>query len=158
MIFWSAAALWVVAIVAGDAGQAVRQPAGAQQPGQYTRIVRERIVVRVPARTEGMTPLPTPMVWREGRGPRCVKASAIAAAKIRGRNNVDLILKNNRRFRARLANSCPALDYYFGFYIVPNPDGLVCVDRDVIRSRVGGECGIEAFRSLRPVQRVAERQ
>ena len=51
--------------------------------------------------------------------------------------------------RARLASSCPALDYYYGFYITPNADGQVCADRDVIRSRMGGACQIDKFRLLK---------
>jgi hypothetical protein len=158
LIFWSAAALLLVTMSgAGDSAPKSPQDTATQAP-QYRRVVRERIVVRVPAPDGQVTRAPVPLVWQEGRGPRCIRAKAIAGARIRGRSSVDVILKNQRRFRARLAYSCPALDYYFGFYIVPNPDGLVCVDRDVIRSRVGGQCGIEAFRSLRPVQRVAQRQ
>jgi hypothetical protein len=51
--------------------------------------------------------------------------------------------------RAKLERSCPALDYYFGFYIMPAADGQICADRDSIRSRVGGECGIDRFRTLK---------
>ena len=47
-----------------------------------------------------------------------------------GRDSVDLILRNRQRVRAKLESSCPALDYYYGFYITPNPDGMVCEDRD----------------------------
>ncbi|MDT9600810.1 hypothetical protein [Sphingosinicella rhizophila] len=151
-MIWSAAAMLLVTM--GVGAEPAPEPA---QPTRYTRIVRERIVVRVPARA-ARTSLQTSLItWREGRGPKCIRAQNIAGARIRGRSSVDLILKNNRRFRARLANSCPALDYYYGFYIDPNPDGLVCADRDLIRSRMGGQCGIEAFRSLQPVRRLPAR-
>lgn len=135
------------------------------ESNQYTRVVRERIIIRVPARAgqaaSGNAPVPaaTPVTrWREGRGPRCLRARAIAGARVRGRNSVDLILKNERRFRAKLADNCPALDYYYGFYINPNPDGMVCADRDIIRSRMGGQCAIHAFRSLQAVRQVVQRR
>ena len=76
-----------------------------------------------------------------------------AVALLLGQSSVDLLLRDNSRVRAKLENACPALDYYYGFYISPNPDGQICADRDVIRSRMGGQCEIEAFRRLRPAPR-----
>lgn len=84
---------------------------------------------------------------------KCVSARSVAGATLLGRDSVDLILRDNSRVRAELQNSCPALDYYNGFYISPNSDGMICADRDVIRSRVGGACEIDAFRSLTPKRR-----
>ena len=71
----------------------------------------------------------------------------------RSQNSVDLILRNRQRVRAKLESSCPALDYYYGFYITPNPDGLVCEDRDIIRSRMGGACEIDRSGASKPVVR-----
>jgi hypothetical protein len=42
------------------------------------------------------------------------------------------------------------MDYYFGVYVRPNADGMICADRDAFRARSGGSCGIERFRLLRP--------
>lgn len=111
-------------------------------------IVRERVVIRVPLR-------PAPSLrrltdWKEGRGPRCIDRMRIAGAALSGPRSIDLILRNRTRVRAVLENSCPALDYYFSFFIAPTSDGRICADRDSIRSRVGGECGIDRFRSLTP--------
>ncbi|HEY0413871.1 MAG TPA: hypothetical protein VGD66_12100 [Allosphingosinicella sp.] len=130
--------------------------AGASAPSagvaqtQYGQIVlHERIIVQVPARLRdaGQSPR-TRVKWKEKKGPKCVPARAIAAAALVGERSVDLILRDSRRIRAKLESSCPALDYYFGFYITPNADGQVCADRDMIRSRMGGECGIDKFRTL----------
>ncbi|HMJ93808.1 MAG TPA: hypothetical protein VK472_06890, partial [Allosphingosinicella sp.] len=85
------------------------------------------------------------------KGPECIPARAIMGAALLSENSVDLILRDRRRFRAKLDNNCPELDYYFGFYINPTIDGLVCADRDIIRSRVGGQCGIERFRALQAI-------
>jgi hypothetical protein len=86
--------------------------------------------------------------WKESRGPKCLPMQSIAGATLIGQNSVDLVLKDRSRVRARLEKSCPALDYYYGFYIRPNADGQICADRDIIRSRVGGQCEIEKFRAL----------
>lgn len=127
-------------------------PPQDEQPLEYAQlIVREQIVVR----TRRIVPQvsATPVEWKEGKGLKCVPARAIAGAALLGQNSVDLILHDNRRVRARLASSCPALDYYYGFYIRPNADGMICADRDAIRSRVGGECEIDRFRTLEPKRR-----
>ena len=68
-----------------------------------------------------------------------------------GQSSVDLMMRNGNRIRARLGSSCPALDYYSGFYITPGEDGFVCAGRETIRSRAGGQCEIDMFRLLRPV-------
>ena len=88
--------------------------------------------------------------WRESRGPNCVAASRLIGATFLRQNSVDLILRDNSRIRARLQRSCPALDYYRGFYINATADGRICADRDSIRSRAGGECQIDQFQSLSP--------
>lgn len=115
-------------------------------------IVREQIMVRVPVRARRMISTPGPRIaWKEGKGPKCVAAGTIVGASLLGQDSVDLLLRDQTRVRAKLENSCPALDYYLGFYIRPNPDGMICADRDMLRSRMGGQCEIDKFRKLRPV-------
>jgi hypothetical protein len=142
-----AAALMLAAILGAPEGDA------APEPVQYAQVtVRQQIIIRVPARPlRGKATPGKPIEWEEKKGPKCVPARAIAGATLLGRNSVDLILRDNSRVRAKLQDSCPALDYYHGFYMAPTEDGMICADRDVIRSRMGGQCEIERFRSLRPV-------
>jgi hypothetical protein len=141
----AAAALLLLAV-----GASVPSVGSAQtQYGQI--VVHERIIVQVPARLREPANASRPQArWKEKKGPKCVPTRAIAAAALIGERSVDLILRDRSRVRAKLESSCPALDYYYGFYITPNADGQVCADRDVIRSRMGGECGIDKFRSLEP--------
>jgi hypothetical protein len=125
-------------------GAAPAPPPPALAPRYSQVMVREQLIVRM---GNGM---PVPIRWKEGKGPKCVPWKMIAGAAVMAPASVDFMLRDNRRVRARLDSSCPALDYYRGFYIAPNPDGRICADRDVIRSRMGGECGIAKFRSLKP--------
>ena len=126
-------------------------PAAPDQPEQFAQlVVREQIMVRVQQRP---APPVAPVQYKEGKGPKCVPARAILGASLQGPDKVDLVLRDRSRVRAKLDSSCPALDYYYGFYIRPNADGMICADRDSIRSRVGGQCGIERFRSLQAVAR-----
>jgi hypothetical protein len=129
----------------GAAAPAAAPPARPVQYGQT--VVREQVIIRF------RQSAPTRVEWKEGKGPKCISARGILAATLVGKNSVDLILRSRQRVRAKLESSCPALDYYYGFYIRPNPDGMVCEDRDNIRSRMGGACEIERFRSLEPVAR-----
>ncbi|MFL6843955.1 MAG: hypothetical protein ACJ8ER_03640 [Allosphingosinicella sp.] len=141
MIRSAAAAL--LALAAG-APQAAPPP----RPVQYGQTeVREQVIIRFRQST------PTRIEWKEGKGPKCVPAQAIIAASLVGNNSLDLILRNRQRVRAKLESRCPALDYYYGFYLTRNPDGMVCQDRDIVRSRMGGACGIDKFRSLEPIVR-----
>ena len=142
MIEWSAA--WLLLSAVGSS------PASAVAPLQLAQVVvREQIIVRVPARRRvPRAPAESSVDWKTSKGPRCVAAKSIVGATLRSSNSVDLILRNGSRIRAELENSCPALDYYYGFYMSPNPDGEICADRDAIRSRMGGQCQIERFRAL----------
>ena len=56
-------------------------------------------------------------------------------------------MADRSRVRAKIDDDCPAIDFYGGFYLQPEDD-RVCAKRDEIRSRMGGSCRIERFRSL----------
>ncbi len=127
----------------------------ADEGERYAQLtVRQRLIVRVPPdapRVSSSSPLFTR--WREGSGPRCIPMRSVAGATLLGENSVDLILRDHSRVRAHLERGCVALDFYRGFYVDGTPDGMICADRDSIRSRMGGQCEIERFRSLRAVSR-----
>lgn len=144
MIVWGAALLLL----------SLGAPQGdVQKPVQYAQLtIRQQIIIRVPSRSHATASMASPIEWKEGKGRKCVPARSVAGATLLGRNSVDFVLRDHGRVRAKLEKSCPALDYYNGFYISPNADGMICADRDVIRSRVGGECEIDRFRVLKPVK------
>lgn len=119
-------------------------------PGYGRVIIREQIVVRITRGPASAAVAGAAADWKERKGPKCVPARALVGAALSSSNSVDFLLRDGARVRARLQSKCPALDYYHGFYISPNADGMVCADRDAIRSRVGGQCGIDKFRALEP--------
>ncbi|MGD5652421.1 hypothetical protein QUT03_22665, partial [Xanthomonas citri pv. citri] len=115
--------------------------------------IRERVIIRVQTLAPRLAPAPRkikPIKWKERKAKRCVAVSTLATASVNDRNSVDLVLRSGDRLRAKLESDCPALDFYSGFYLKPNPDGKICADRDMIFSRSGGQCEITAFRSLVP--------
>lgn len=112
---------------------------------QYAQItIQQTLIVKVPKRTAA----PKPIKWKEKRGPKCVQMAAIAGAAVVADDAIDLVLRGGQRYRAEFSSRCPALDYYSGFYILPTEDGRICADRDIIRTRAGGQCEIERFRKL----------
>ena len=107
--------------------------------------IEQSLIVRVPRRT----PI-KPLKWKSKKGPKCVPMAAIAGAAVVAEDAIDLVLRGGQRLRAHFSSNCPALDYYSGFYILPTEDGNICADRDVIRTRSGGQCEITKFRRLIP--------
>jgi hypothetical protein len=87
--------------------------------------------------------------WHEKKGPKCLPTAMIRRALLSGSEDVDFVLADRARVRAKLDEDCPALDFYAGFYLQPQDDQL-CAGRDAIHSRMGGSCTIEHFKLLVP--------
>ena len=133
------------ALLLAAAGTSVPSPAPPPVIRYSQLTIQERVIIRVPAR-----PVPPQTRWKEKKGPPCVPIAGLAGAAFIEEGSIDLILRGGQRLRAEFASSCPALDYYSGFYMRPTEDGQICANRDVIRTRSGGECEIKRFRKLVP--------
>jgi hypothetical protein len=150
LIDWSPAAFLLMTLA-----PAAGEPSPAD-PMQFAQVmIREQILIRVPARVRNMVspPPPAPIEWKEGRGVKCVGMGDIVGGALVSQDSFDLLLRDRTRVRAKLDKSCPALDYYYGFYIRQTADGKICADRDSIRSRMGGQCEIDRFRTLKAAKR-----
>ena len=90
--------------------------AGVQSDEVRTLVVQEEVIMRVPVR-----PMPHRFDWEERKGPKCISARSIRGAMVSGREHVDFLLFDRTRLRARLSDDCPALDFYSGFYLTPEP-------------------------------------
>jgi hypothetical protein len=146
MIFAGTAA-WLMLVFGGAADAA---PEAGTRYAQVT--VRQQIIIRVP-RTVRAAPMSAATQWRESRGPRCIAARSVAGATLLGQNSVDLLLQDRSRVRVRLDNGCGGLDFYQGFYVNGTADGMICAGRDAVRSRMGGQCGIDQIRLLTAVRK-----
>lgn len=117
-------------------------------------IIREHIIVRVPRMAEpppfaGELAMAAPPVrWKEKKGPKCIAAANMAGAMVTTVRQVDLVLRGGKRVRARLGGACKPLDFYSGFYLRPAGDGMICADRDAIRTQSGTSCPIDRFNTL----------
>jgi hypothetical protein len=124
----------------------------AAQPGaveqSVTRIiVQDEIILRIPVQPH---PVMRQIEWVERKGPKCIPVAAIRRALLSGSEEVDFVLANRARIRARFDEGCPALDFYGGFYLQPQDDQQLCARRDAIHSRMGGSCTIDRFKFLQP--------
>jgi len=108
-------------------------------------IVQDEVIFRVPIRPR----VSPPIEWIEKKGPKCIPANMVAGAILSGPSSIDFVLRNRARVRALMDTDCPALDFYRNFYLQPDDD-YICAKRETIRSRVGGSCRIEKFKSLVP--------
>jgi len=107
-------------------------------------------IVRVPAERAAVPPPPVrPPPPREGRK-RCINVDHVAGAVVFGDQAVELTLSSGKRWRMVLAQGCPTLSFYQGFYYRRAQAGRLCAGRDVVIARSGGECAIV---SIVPVQR-----
>lgn len=95
---------------------------------------------------------PPPPAYVERKTKDCVEMKSIAGFGITQPDSIDLVLRDGSRLRARLAKSCPSLGFYPGFYVKPQPDGKMCAGRDPIRTRSGGSCSIQTFKTLVPAK------
>lgn len=129
------------------AATSIAPDADATEFAQLT--IQQRVIIRVPARPPGPPP-GRPIRWREKHGPRCLPLDGLAGAAITGPQQIDLFMRGGARMRAEVDDDCTAVDFYQGFYLNPTRDGLICADRDVIRTRIGGQCAIERFKKLVP--------
>ena len=110
---------------------------------------QQRIIIRIPRMPDPPPPpADAPVEWREKSAPKCMTLDHVRGATIGDQDTIDLMLDNGDRIRAVLADDCPALGFYSGFYLQQSSDGKVCAERDVIRSRSGAACPIAAFRRL----------
>lgn len=116
------------------------------------QIVERRIIIRIPMRRSLRRPRGSaePAVqWSESEASDCQPARQIARARFTRPGVVDFLMRDRRVIRARLDSDCVNLGYYSAFYLVPGEDGRICVERDLVQSRAGGQCAISNFHTLR---------
>jgi hypothetical protein len=83
---------------------------------------------------------------------QCIDVSRIAGAIVVDQRTVDVVMRGGRRWRLGLAQQCPQLSYYGGFYYQPRVAGKFCAGEDRIISRAGGSCRVSLISELRQVR------
>lgn len=95
-------------------------------------------------------PQPLPERLRVTRVLPCLPVAAIAGVRPLANNRLLLFMRDHRLVGADLSRNCTARDFYLGFYVTPNSDGLLCAGRDIIHSRAGTTCTISEVHLLVP--------
>jgi hypothetical protein len=125
---------------------------GVNEQIRIERRVTIRISPNVPANTRNlMADLPRgaiPANFVERKMGKCVPVGSIAGVQPTRDNRLMLYLRDQRIISLSLEKACSARDFYSGFYVEPNSDGLLCIDRDKLHSRTGANCGVDRIRQL----------
>jgi len=129
------------------------------QNGAQVR-VEGRVILRIaprptPSRNDLLREFePEPLRMVECPVKRCLAMREIVGASDRG-DRLMLFLRDNRILVAQLEKACSPRDFYRGFYLEKNEDGMMCAGRDRLMSRAGAKCQL---RELRELVQVSERR
>ncbi len=82
---------------------------------------------------------------------KCVPVAGIAGVQPASPDRLLLIMRDQRLVTAQLGKGCRSRDYYSGFLVAKNADGMICTGRDALLSRSGANCQVRTFRQLIPL-------
>ena len=85
--------------------------------------------------------------FEEVRLGECIPINMIAAVAPQ-ENRLLLFMRDRRVLSAALDRTCDAQAFYSGFYIERNDDGMLCVNRDMLKSRAGTSCEVAQLNRL----------
>ncbi|MDD3798168.1 MAG: hypothetical protein PHE36_03210 [Novosphingobium sp.] len=139
-----------------------RELSGSFRPQSQNQVrIEQRVIIRIAPRRPSVAPdilsdLPQGEVapqYEERKMGKCVPIKGIAGVQANSDNRLLLFLRDRRIVAINLEKSCRARDFYSGFYVEPNEDGLLCVGRDKLHSRSGANCDLDRMRQLVLVRR-----
>lgn len=151
---WHVIALLGAMLVGGSGYAAPPADSASPPPPNVSLHFYSETIVRVPAAPATMSPArgrpPPPKAGRK----RCINVDHVAGAVVYGDQAVELTLSSGKRWRMYLAQGCPTLNFYQGFYYRRAQAGRLCAGRDEVIARSGGACQIVSImpapKSTRP--------
>lgn len=87
----------------------------------------------------------------ERKAGKCLPIGAIAGTQPVASRKILLIMRDQRVFTAELKKGCNSRDYYSGFIVARNSDGMICTGRDELQARNGASCQVHGFKQVVPV-------
>ncbi len=93
---------------------------------------------------------PSPERPAPRRMDQCVLIAGIGAVHGAQGNRLLLFMRDQHIVVAALEKACRAEDFYSGFYVARNGDGLLCTNRDRLQSRSGANCRLKTLNELSP--------
>jgi hypothetical protein len=153
------ARLLVAALAAALLLGTLAGPAAAQREPPPPKSFEGEAWRRMPVRPGG-PPVPAARSTAASRraARQCIPISTLAGAQLLGDRAIEVTLKGGARWRMLLAEDCPALSFYQGFYYQPTRAGQLCAGRDAVGARSGGECGIAAIVPVPPERNTARKR
>lgn len=120
--------------------------------------IEQRVTIRISPRAAPMPFMPSALIEDDGfaggsriverKMGKCLPLSSIAGVAPGAKNRLMLLLRDNRVVRATLDKRCQGRDFYSGFLVARNADGMVCTDRDELLARTGAKCKVSGYRQL----------
>lgn len=121
--------------------------------------VEQRVTIRISPRAAPMPMMPSAFMDSseldaggshivERKMGKCLALSAIAGVSPGPKNKLVLLLRDSRVVSASLDKSCTGRDFYSGFLVARNADGMVCTGRDELLARSGSKCKVNGFKQL----------
>jgi len=150
----AALAVMLAALPLAAVAQSKAQPPGVTEEAEPPAGPPRRTIF-YESRTIIVTVRPPPATEDEARqmlnraGPRCVRADKITEATMLDPRAVLLRLRSGDLLKITLAQDCPVLGYYGGFYVSRQAD-MLCAGRDFLLARSGQRCAISEIARARP--------
>jgi hypothetical protein len=118
--------------------------------------IEQRVIIRISpgrgaAREEMFARIPrsdAPARYREKKLNGCIAIDDIAGAQPVDENRLLLFMRDHRVLSAALERACDADDFYLGFYVERNADGMLCSKRDKLQARTGASCEVDRLSRL----------
>ena len=112
--------------------------------------IEQRVIIRIapgppPGREEMFARPPRaakPARFKEKKLKGCIPIEEIVASQPSDDNRLLLYMRDHRVLSAALERACDPADYYLGFYIERNDDGMLCSKRDKLHARTGATCQV----------------
>lgn len=119
--------------------------------------IEQRVTIRITPHPAAL-PLNPSVIGQESDGGaaryierkigKCVPVESIRSVKPVGGGKLLLLMRDRRMLTAELKKGCQARDYYSGFLVAKNSDGMICTGRDELRARSGLSCQVSGFRQI----------
>ncbi len=121
--------------------------------------IEQRVTIRISPRPAPMPMMPSAFMDSseietdgshivERKMGKCVPLSSIAGVSPGPRNKLVLMLRDSRVVSATLDKNCTGRDFYSGFLVERNADGMICTGRDELLARSGAKCKVSGYRQL----------
>lgn len=118
--------------------------------------IEQRVIIRIApgpptVREERLGRFPRqdrPARYKEKKFKGCIPIEEISGSEPSEGSRLLLFMRDHRVISAALDRACDPDDFYLGFYIERNADGMLCSKRDKLQARTGATCEVARLSQL----------